>query len=139
MTSGHTPEVVVLDIGDYASIRQAARDVISRVGHVDILVNNAGQSFRGAAINTDIAVHERMMKVNYFGQIVLTQGKGQSSKFKVQNFQYSFLFGSLPHLIITQRLGIWNDFRAVSTGKLWLSHPCLSPSDNVITLSSAYQ
>lgn len=70
---GHVPFVQTIDMGDYTSIRQATKNVLQKYGHVDILINNAGQGFRGAVIQTDISVHENMMKVNYFGQIVLTQ------------------------------------------------------------------
>lgn len=40
---------------------------------IDILVNNAGISNRGSCQSTTIDVQRRIMEVNYFGTIALTQ------------------------------------------------------------------
>ncbi len=42
-------------------------------GHVDMLVNNAGISQRSLAIDTTIDVHRRLMEVDYFAPVALTQ------------------------------------------------------------------
>ena len=42
-------------------------------GRIEILINNGGIGQRGNVIDTDIAVQQRVMQVNYFGQIALTK------------------------------------------------------------------
>ena len=47
----------------------------SLFGAIDILINNAGMSYRGSIEDTDIEVHQKLMTVNYFGQVALTKGR----------------------------------------------------------------
>ena len=42
-------------------------------GGIDILVNNAGISQRGLALDTDFQVYRRIMEVDYFAPLALTQ------------------------------------------------------------------
>ena len=44
-------------------------------GRIDIIINNGGMSFRGEIIDTDLSVDQKVMAVNYFGQVALTKGE----------------------------------------------------------------
>ena len=41
---------------------------------MDIVINNAGVSFRGQVADTTLDVDQRVMLVNYFGQVAVTKG-----------------------------------------------------------------
>jgi short-subunit dehydrogenase len=42
------------------------------VGHVDVLVNNAGIDYKDRVENTPLSIYQRVMDVNYHGNITLT-------------------------------------------------------------------
>lgn len=65
--------VLPLDLADIDSFEQKAASVIAHFGKIDVLINNAGLSFRGLVKATDISVYRRLMEINYFGTIALTQ------------------------------------------------------------------
>lgn len=65
--------VVTLDMSDGATL-EAALTAVKRLGTVDVLVNNAGISQRSMARETGIDVVRNLMEVNFFAQVVLTQG-----------------------------------------------------------------
>ena len=54
-----------------------AAEAASLFGGVDMLINNAGITYRGRIEDTDIQVDQRLMAVNYFGQVSLTKGKNR--------------------------------------------------------------
>lgn len=56
-------------------MREPVAKGLKLFGKVDILINNAGVSYRGEISSTQIQVDERVMAVNYFGQIALIKGK----------------------------------------------------------------
>ena len=68
----HTPCVLTLDLEDLESLKGKAKEALDLFGRVDILVNNAGVSVRGGALETELSVHQRLMRVNYFGCLELT-------------------------------------------------------------------
>ncbi|GER08625.1 oxidoreductase [Iodidimonas muriae] len=55
----------------------ALDDVVARAkdafGHIDLLVNNAGISQRSMAVDTDMAVYRKVMELDFFAPISLTQ------------------------------------------------------------------
>lgn len=67
------PYVLPLDVSDLDSLPEKARIARVAFGRLDILVNNAGIGMRGYVVDTDIAVQQRVMQVNYFGTIALTK------------------------------------------------------------------
>lgn len=67
------PRVLPLDISDLDALPVKAQAAQALFGRIDILVNNAGIGMRGYVLDTDIAVHQRVMQVNYFGQIALAK------------------------------------------------------------------
>jgi dehydrogenase/reductase SDR family member 7B len=66
-------DIVGLDIGQFETVFETARQVIDRYGHIDILVNNAGISQRSLAKDTHFEVDKKMVEVNLLGTIALTK------------------------------------------------------------------
>lgn len=64
-----------MDLMNYSNMRETVSKALKLFGQVDILINNAGISYRGEISSTQIQVDERLMAVNYFGQIALIKGK----------------------------------------------------------------
>ena len=67
------PYILPLDISELESLPALVLQAHALSGGIDILVNNAGIGMRGYVADTDIAVQQRVMQVNYFGQIALTK------------------------------------------------------------------
>jgi short-subunit dehydrogenase len=66
--------VLPLDLADLESLPQKANEARAAFGAgVDILVNNGGVGQRGRAVQTPIAVDQKIMQVNYFGHVALTK------------------------------------------------------------------
>lgn len=65
--------VLPLDVADFAAAEPAARRVLDHYGRIDILVLNAGISQRARAGDTELAVDQRIMDVDYFGTIALAK------------------------------------------------------------------
>jgi short-subunit dehydrogenase len=62
-----------LDLADPDSLHAAADAVLDHHGAVDGLVNNGGISQRSLATETDLSVVRRILEVNFFGAVTLTQ------------------------------------------------------------------
>ena len=65
--------ILPLDVSKFSSAEPAVKKVIDRFGFINILVNNAGISQRELAIDTKLAVDQRIMNVNYIGVVALTK------------------------------------------------------------------
>lgn len=63
----------VTDVTDPAACRALVDRCIAEFGGVDILINNAGVSMRALTIDTDIAVLQRVMDVNFWGTVYCTK------------------------------------------------------------------
>ncbi|MBX9915183.1 MAG: SDR family oxidoreductase [Pseudomonadaceae bacterium] len=61
------------DVADAAAVQAAVAQVLERFGGIDVLVNNAGISHRSSFAQTELAVFERVMAVNYFGALHCTK------------------------------------------------------------------
>ena len=67
-------EVLQLDIAQLDDVAPALNRVLAAFDRrVDVLINNAGVSFRGRFEATEVAVFERVMQVNFLGQVALTK------------------------------------------------------------------
>lgn len=75
MPDSFSPEILLMDLMNYNNMREPVAKGLKLFGKVDILINNAGVSYRGEISSTQIQVDERVMAVNYFGQIALIKGK----------------------------------------------------------------
>jgi len=63
-----------LDLSEVQSIENFCEQLLSDIPDgIDVLINNAGISVRGDCMSTTMDVHRRLMEVNYFGHVHLTQ------------------------------------------------------------------
>ena len=65
--------IVTLDLGDKETLEAAVERAFKAFGSVGVLVNNAGISQRSLARMTSPVVYDRLMEVDYVGQVYLTQ------------------------------------------------------------------
>ncbi len=65
--------VAALDLSKPEQLVDIVRTVITQVKHIDILVNNGGIAQRGSARDTTLEVQRKVMEVNYFGLVAMTQ------------------------------------------------------------------
>ena len=61
------------DVSQKSESTEAIRELIAHYGGVDVLVNNAGITQRGAFVDTEISVFEKVMAVNFFGALYCTK------------------------------------------------------------------
>lgn len=66
-------KIVELDLSDSANYDVIVEQVWHDMSGVDLLINNAGLSQRSLVMETSMEVHRRIMEVNYFGTVALTQ------------------------------------------------------------------
>lgn len=72
-SKGATCSVFYLDISSTQSIDDFIKNLILKYLSIDILINNAGISQRSLAEETVQEVNRRIMEVNFFGPVYLTQ------------------------------------------------------------------
>ena len=65
---GHA-EVAVFDVADAGAVRQAVETSIGTFGHIDVLVSNAGWDRVMPFVDTDEALWDRVIAVNYRGHL----------------------------------------------------------------------
>ena len=63
----------VADITDADACRLAAAHVVETLGGIDILINNAGRTHLSFLAETEAAVFRRIMDINFFGALHMTQ------------------------------------------------------------------
>jgi short-subunit dehydrogenase len=65
--------ILPFEATDLAALPAIAEQAIAWRGGVDLLINNAGVSQRSLALDTDFEVYRRIMEIDYFGPVRLTQ------------------------------------------------------------------
>lgn len=65
--------VLSLDLENTAALADKAEEAIRIFGKVDLLINSGGISQRSLALETELAVEQRLMKVNFWGTVVLSK------------------------------------------------------------------
>ena len=70
----YDPVIIALDLSDLSDIQIKAAKALEFYGEIDILINNAGISYRGSIVETNIQVDQKLMLINYFGQVAMTKG-----------------------------------------------------------------
>jgi len=66
--------LVPFDLADLDVIPTRVAEALACFGSVDIMVHNAGLAARDRVANTSREVHERILRINYLGPALLTQG-----------------------------------------------------------------
>ena len=66
-------EILNFDVEDYTQIDQAVEKLKAMARFPDIIILNAGISQRSYAIDTDMSVTERIMKVNFFSNVYIVK------------------------------------------------------------------
>ena len=71
----HNVEVLALrcDVAEAAAVEAAVALAVEQFGGIDLLINNAGITHRSRFADTDLAVFQRIMQVNYFGALHCTR------------------------------------------------------------------
>ena len=69
---GSVAEVAILDVADAGAVRQAVAAAIEQLGKIDILVSNAGWDRVMPFVDTDEALWDRVIAVNYRGHLACT-------------------------------------------------------------------
>ena len=64
---------LVCDVADAQAVQQSMRLIEERFGGIDLLLNNAGITHRSTFAETELAVFQRIMAVNYFGAVHCTK------------------------------------------------------------------
>lgn len=65
--------ILPLDLAQADSLPEKVSQALAHFGYVDLLINNGGISQRSLAKETSLEVYRKLMEVNYFGTIALTQ------------------------------------------------------------------
>jgi len=65
-------KVIPLDLEESSSLRQKTDEAIAAFGHIDIMIHNGGISQRSYVIDTSIEVQRKVMEVDYFSYVSLT-------------------------------------------------------------------
>jgi short-subunit dehydrogenase len=65
--------VLPLDLENTGSLTDIAAAAVKIYGHVDMIIHSGGVSQRSLAIETDINVAQRIMNINFWGTVALTQ------------------------------------------------------------------
>lgn len=62
-----------LDLEDTVSLPEAAASALKIYGRIDYIIHSGGVSQRSLALDTDIKVAQRIMDINFWGSVALTQ------------------------------------------------------------------
>jgi len=90
-------DILAIDLSSEESVKSAIATCLKEHARIDMLFNNGGISQRAEAIDTDISVVRRMMEVDFFSNIALSQAVARHMK-----------TNGGGHLIITSSLmGKW--------------------------------
>ena len=65
-------KVLALDLLDSSILEARTAQAIAAFGHIDIMVHNGGISQRSLVIETGLDVHRRVMELDYFSYVALT-------------------------------------------------------------------
>ena len=71
--TGAEARVLPLDLTSLTELPGVAAQALAAFGGVDIMVHNAGVAVRDRAADVSLEVHERVLRTNYLGPVVLTQ------------------------------------------------------------------
>ncbi len=81
--------VLPIDLEQHQNADNWTKQVMDKFGRIDILINNGGISQEGIALETKTEVEQKLMNINYFGNVALAKAvapimqKQQSGKIAV--------------------------------------------------------
>jgi 3-oxoacyl-[acyl-carrier protein] reductase len=75
---GIAAQALSVDLADEASVKAAVRQIMAAAPRVDVLVNNAGVASGAIFQMTSMTELRRLFEINFFSQILLTQGLARS-------------------------------------------------------------
>ncbi|PJZ59020.1 SDR family oxidoreductase [Leptospira barantonii] len=64
--------ILPLDLEDYKKLKNVPKKVTDQFQRIDVLINNGGISQRSYTYETSLDTYEKLMDVNYFGNIALS-------------------------------------------------------------------
>lgn len=65
--------VLPFDLTNLEALPATVNKALAHFGGLNLLINNAGVSQRSLASETEVSVHRKLMEINYFATIALTQ------------------------------------------------------------------
>lgn len=65
--------VLPFEVTDFDALPGIAGQALAWKGRIDLMINNAGVSQRSLALDTDFATYQRIMDIDYFAPLRLTQ------------------------------------------------------------------
>ena len=65
--------VLPIDLENTASLPETAVAAVKIYGHIDLIIHSGGVSQRSLAIETDLLVAQRIMDINFWGSVAITQ------------------------------------------------------------------
>lgn len=65
--------IKVFDLSKMDEVKNAAKEILQKFGHVDVLINNGGISQRSLVTETSLEIDRKIMEVNYFAGVILTK------------------------------------------------------------------
>lgn len=65
--------VLPFEVTDFDALPHIAEQALAWKGRIDLLINNAGVSQRSLALDTDFTTYQRIMDIDYFAPLRLTQ------------------------------------------------------------------
>lgn len=66
-------QLLVLDLEAHEHLAAHATAALEIFGQIDILIHSGGVSQRSLAMETDLAVEQRLMNINFWGSVILTK------------------------------------------------------------------
>jgi short-subunit dehydrogenase len=66
-------KILPLDLLDVSLLEARTAEAIACFGHIDIMIHNGGISQRSLVLETDIAIHRKVMELDYFSYIIITK------------------------------------------------------------------
>src|SRR6266699_4986390 len=66
-------ELILMDVTDDKSVKDAVKSVLENAGRIDMLINNAGYSIAGGLEETSIEEARQLFDTNFFGVLRVTQ------------------------------------------------------------------
>ena len=65
--------VLPIDLEQHQNAKNWTKKVTDKFNRIDILINNGGISQEGFALNTSTEVEQKIMNINYFGNVALSK------------------------------------------------------------------